>query len=390
MARTQTSLVADIVSGILLGSWSGESRNQWSIDGLATQPRADGGLDVVAEHIAASDVRIAWGAHTLKVRRLTLRGLSARLDRVGAAFAVGPLEVSSAKLAGIRLSGPLVVPPALAQLWSNARRSAPVAPVQAAPTAGQKTATPAGSTPGAWKLEPLGAAEGTLRAQIADAHLVFDADVTIPVRRGEVDFNRATVEHVGPDSRMGVSRMGIYVDAPNGRTYVYQFDGSPLSGVELEQRGSLLAGGVSDRGRLALQSYAEALLRQAAAGTSQGLTDQARLLLKRTAFQGHVHLGDGSVAAPGLRARLHGRDEGRNRARVHSEAVGHGITLELPAFAAKETAGTWQGTCIACDTLDAHVALHLTFEGGQLQFAIDVETLGAAGLQVRSLNVAPP
>ena len=37
----------------------------------------------------------------------------------------------------------------------------------------------------------------------------------------EGSFNRVTVEHVGPDSSMGLSPMGLYVDAPNGRNYLY-------------------------------------------------------------------------------------------------------------------------------------------------------------------------
>jgi hypothetical protein len=375
MSATHASLVTDIVSGILLGSSGDESRNQWSFDGLASKPRSDGGIDLAADQLSASNVRIVWGPHTLEVRRLSLRCLTARLDRAGASLRVGTVDASGAELSGVTLSGPLAVPPALGQLWSSARRAAP-APVP--PTA----ATPAGSVRDEWRLEPLAAAEGSLRAQIADAHLVFDADVTIPVHGGQVDFNRAKVQHVGPDSWMGVSRMGIYVDAPNGRHYLYQFDGAPLSGVELEQRGSLLAGGVADRGRLALQLYAEAVLRQAATGTSQGLTEQARLLLERTALKGHLHLGDGTVAAPGLQARLHGRDEGRNRARVNSDAVGRGITLEVPALAVKQTAGTWQGSSITCDTLDAQLALRLAAEGGSLRFALDFASLTASGVRL--------
>ena len=74
---------------------------------------------------------------------------------------------------------------------------------------------------------------GALNAEITDAHLLFDAQVRVPIARGVVDFNRATVEHVGPDSRMGVSRMGIYVDAPNGRSYLYQFPSAPVAGAFL-------------------------------------------------------------------------------------------------------------------------------------------------------------
>src|SRR4051812_3101593 len=37
---------------------------------------------------------------------------------------------------------------------------------------------------GAWSLGPLAAADGAVRAKIIDAHLMFDADVTVPIRPG--------------------------------------------------------------------------------------------------------------------------------------------------------------------------------------------------------------
>ena len=84
----------------------------------------------------------------------------------------------------------------------------------------------------------------------------------MPIRQGQVDFKDATVEHVGPDSRMGVSRLGLYVDAPNGRSYLYQFPSAPVAGVEYERRGALLGPFVTDRGNLRLQEFGEWLLRK--------------------------------------------------------------------------------------------------------------------------------
>ena len=136
--------------------------------------------------------------------------------------------------------------------------------------------------------------------------MLFDAEVTVPIRHGQIDFNDATVEHVGPDSRMGVSRLGLYVDAPNGRSYLYQFASAPLTGVEFERRGALLSPWVSERGKLRLQPFVEALLRQADGGQSQGLTQQARLLLGRTALAGEVQLSDGLFAVPGMQAQHRG------------------------------------------------------------------------------------
>jgi hypothetical protein len=168
----------------------------------------------------------------------------------------------------------------------------------------------------AWCLGPLAAADGTIRAEIVDAHLLFDADVTVPIRRGNIDFNQATVEHVGPDSSMGVSRLGVYVDAPNGRSYVYQFSSTPVSGVEFERRGAFLGAWVANRGNLRLQDFAEGLLRQGRRGPGAGFTEEARLLFDRTALSGDVQLSDGRFAAPGVEADLVGRADGRNTIRT--------------------------------------------------------------------------
>ncbi len=77
----------------------------------------------------------------------------------------------------------------------------------------------------------------------------------------------------------------LYVDAPNGRSYLYQFASAPLAGVEFEHRGALLGPWVSERGKLRLQPFAEAMLRQRGGGQSQGLTGQARLLLGAPRFR---------------------------------------------------------------------------------------------------------
>lgn len=49
---------------------------------------------------------------------------------------------------------------------------------------------------GPLSLEPLANAAGAIRAEIVDARLGFDADVTVPIRQGWIHFNDATVEHV--------------------------------------------------------------------------------------------------------------------------------------------------------------------------------------------------
>jgi hypothetical protein len=237
--------------------------------------------------------------------------------------------------------------------------------------------------PVATLLAPLGAAEGTLRARITDAQLIFDADVTIPIRAGRIHFNDATVEHVGPDSRMGVSRMGFYVDAPNGRSYLYQFASVPVAGVEFERRGAFIGPWVSDRGNVQLQPFAEGLLAQGPRGAGQGITQQARLLLDRTAVSGEVRLGVGRLAAFGLQADVAGDESGGTTVQVRSDAVGRGITAGIASLVLRGLAGTLHGLALTCDEVAGSAGVRLFVHGGQLRFALDAPRLMLSGLQLR-------
>ena len=234
-----------------------------------------------------------------------------------------------------------------------------------------------------WLLAPLATADGTIRSKIIDAHLMFDADVTVPIRHGRIDFDDATVEHVGPDSRMGVSRLGLYVDAPNGRSYLYQFPATPLEGVEFEHRGALLGPWVSDRGKLHLQAFAEAMLRQAPGGHGPGFTEQARLLLDRTSVSGDLQLADGPFAAPGVQAELAGRAEGRNAVRIHSEAVGRGLTVELPSVLVRNAVLESAGGKLLAGEITGAFKLRLIVEHGELRFEFDVANLKVTNMRLQ-------
>ena len=233
---------------------------------------------------------------------------------------------------------------------------------------------------GEWSLVPLAAADGVIRAEIVDAHLMFDAQVTVPIRQGQIDFDDATVEHVGPDSRMGVSKLGLYVDAANGRSYLYQFQATPIAGVEFERRG--LGPWVSDRGKLRLQEFAESVLRPAPRATGFGFTGQARLLFDRTAVSGEVQLGDGKFAAPGAQAELAGRSEGRNAVRMHSDAVGRGLTVDLSSLLVRNVVLKSGNTELGCDEITGAIKLRLFVEGAQVRFALELANMKISGLRL--------
>jgi hypothetical protein len=360
--------ILDLLLGLKLGASDNAAHDRWSLEGVAWKSGQEGVIDAGIRQFEATALRLASGALALEIDRVAVHELAGRLRTDAGALHLTALEAAEAELSGLRLQGPVTVPPQLRAAWQALR------------------STDAAATPGtaaeAWCLGPLDAADGTIRGEITDAHLLFDADVTVPIRQGHIDFNDATVEHVGPDSRMGVSRLGLYVDAPNGRSYLYQFASAPLGGVEFERRGALLSPWVSERGKLHLKTFAETMLRQSAGGQGQGLTEQARLLLGRTALSGEVQLSDGLFAVPGLHVRLDGRANGRNKVAMHSDALGQGLTIEMASLSAGKAVVDWRGAQLACDRITARLKLQLLVEGPGLRFVLEVENCKVTGARV--------
>jgi hypothetical protein len=358
----QASIV-DLVLGLATTPAGHAPDNRLTVEGLAFGPGSDGTLEIRVARLAAASLRLASGPLTLEIGQFAVHQLSARIGFEGIRPRLRGLEAAGAELSGLKLQRPLD----LARPAAGARH---------------RHGTPGPAAKGAWRLEPLAAADGTLHAEIVDATLIFDANVRVEIRQGQVDFNQATVEHVGPDSRMGVSHLGFYVDAPNGRSYLYQFQSAPVAGVEYERRSALPGPWGSKRGSLRLQEFGEWLLRQAPSGAGQGVTDQARLLLGRTAAAGHVQLGDGRITAPGAQAELTGRAAGHNVVRVKSEAVGRGLDIELASLSVRNAAASWGDMQLGCDEIAGALVLQLTMEGTSLRAGIEVAKMNLSGLRL--------
>ncbi|MDQ0040378.1 hypothetical protein [Variovorax boronicumulans] len=370
MATPLASSILQLLLGVDLAASDGTAGNRFAIEGLAWGPEKDGTASLRIEQLEAASLHLTSGELTLEIGRVAVRGLVAQIrSEAGAPQLVG-VEACEAEFSGLKLHGPLRMPPRLHEAWTTAHATAPAAEAPAAQA-------PADAT----SLAPLGTAHGTIRGKITDAHLLFDADVTLPLRGGQIDFNDATVEHVGPDSRMGVSRLGIYVDAPDGRSYIYQFASAPLAGVTFERRGALLSPWISERGKLQLQAFAESMLRSGRGQGGSGLTEQARLLLGRTSLSGDLQLGDGVFALSGLQGRLEGRDAGRNRIGLHSEAVGRGVMAEIDSLSVRDAAAAAKNAHLRCDTLQAKLKLQLVSEGAEMRFVLDLGSGTAAGLR---------
>lgn len=343
----------DLVLGLALGSAQSHSGNHVALEGLTVTPGADGALEIGVRRLAATSLRLASGPFTLELDQFALHQVQAVVRMEAGRPRLAALDAGSAELSGVKLQGP---------------------------------ADLAGRSPGAphtWTLGPLGAADGTLRAEIVDAHLVFDADVTVHLRQGQVDFNQATVEHVGPDSRMGVSRLGVYVDAPNGRSYLYQFPEATVAGVQYESRSALPGPWGGDRGRLQLQPFLETLLGQPSAAPALGITEQARALFDRTALSGDLQLADARFAAFGVQADTTGRAEGSNTIRLHSDAVGRGLSADMPSVAARDAVLTMGHAQWKADTVAGALRVRLTRQGADLRFALELASLKVSGLHLQ-------
>lgn len=373
MANPLAASIVDFVLNLALAPTDQESSNRFSLEGLSFGAGREGSLQIGIQRVTVASLRVASGPLMLEVEHLALHQVVALVRSEGGRPRLWTMEAAGAELSGVRLQAPVVMPqppgsePYALHVHGGAAASGD-GPAEAA---------------GSWRLDPLGDADGTIRAEILDAHLLFDADVTVPVRHGQVDFNAATVAHVGPDSRMGVSRLGIYVDAPNGRSYLYQFPSAPLAGVAYEQRGAMLAPWTTDRGKLLLQAFGEGLLRQCAGAKGAGFTEQARLLFDRTAVSGEVRLGDGRVVLPGVQGELAGRGEGRNTVRLHSEAVGRGLSVEMASLLVRNASVGAGHTRLECDETAGTLRLRLFVADAQVRLAFELANMKMAGLRLR-------
>jgi len=362
------TLLTAMLAALEIGPGTGTPASRFAMEDVRCQPGEHGTLEWTVGKLLASDLRLAAGPLTLEFGQCELLDLKATLAFHDGRARLCTAEAAQAQFTRVSLRGPV----------ASTDRAHPAADA----TAPRPEAGPT--------LGPLASAEGALRMDITDAHLLFDAHVDIPLRNGRVDFGDASVEHVGPDSRMGVSRTGIYVDAPGGRSYLYQFASPPLEGVEFEERGSLL-GWVTRRGALRLQPFAETLLRQSRDGLKLGLSEQVLALLGRTEVSGQLQLGDGDlVVAPGVRAALVGRAMGRNALTLHKTPDQQGLRMQSGALALREAAlarGDWR---LACGEVDAQLTLDLVARSAHdLRFAMTIAQCEMRGLRLEDSSHAP-
>jgi len=213
-----------------------------------------------------------------------------------------------------------------------------------------------------WRLDPIAGLEGAIRAFITDAAWVIDADVTLPLRGGTIDFDTVVVEHLGPNSSMGISRGGLYIDAPNNsRRYLFVFTGGDLPGATFEQRRAPGFGGrKGDRGALDLNALALGLLEHRGLPFGRAASQEVADTLDRTRLNGEMHLGDGWIGTDRHRALLAGQAHGRNRLSVLAEVVGRQLAISLLDMSVSEAVFDVGGTPGRCGPLSADLRIEVT------------------------------
>src|SRR5437868_6964461 len=141
---------------------AGTQLKQLEAAGLALRPAADGQWCASAERMLIRSVRLAGDAGVVNAATVTLAGASLSFSP---SFELRALDAKEVHLDGVE-----------ATLASQA---------------------PAGDAKQAdWALDAIGALQGSLQVFIRDAAWVVDAEISVPIVNGRIDFDRVVVEHV--------------------------------------------------------------------------------------------------------------------------------------------------------------------------------------------------
>lgn len=266
-------------------------------------------MQVEAASIEAQDLRWRLGDTPLRIARARARQLSATLAPAGPGQ---PPRLLGATAAELELLGVELEPAD----WPGL----------------PEVSTLRGEQP---RLDALGAMQGLLHAFVTDAVWVVDAEVRVALRDGRIDFNQVAVEHIGPDSSMGISRGGLYIDSPKlGRQYLYLFTARDIPGTHFETRQGRK---VRDRGQLDLRAFAQGLWAQGRPAPPGKMANRhVESTLDRTRLTGELQFGDGALGSTRRHVVLTGQAEGKNRLIVSAAVLSHKLVLRMPDLAARE------------------------------------------------------
>lgn len=300
--------------------------------GIVLEPGADGSLRARADTLTLHKLRLRLDFATVVIPQLVITRAALRF---GAGAAQPSFELLGLRADEIHLEG--------AEILLDHR--------------------PGGMAPGDWRFDALDRMDGKLRVFIRDAAWVVDADISIPVTAGRLDFDHVVVEHLGPNSSMGIGRNSIYIDAPNQvRTDLFRFRTPTVPGAVFETRGAGFPGTrVTDRGSIDLKAFVEAILESPADQPVGGIAGRdVQVMLDRTKLDGELHLGDGPIGTAQHHAVLAGQAQGRNRIALTAAVLGQRLVVRIPELAAQAVRFALFGQPGRAGAMAAHVELQLT------------------------------
>jgi hypothetical protein len=316
--------------------------------GLALRAGADGSLQASAERLELRNLALQTAVGAVNVTSVTLSNAVLELagGSSGAAFELRRLTAEQVQI-----------------------DDAELVPAAGAP-----------ALPGA-RLEPLGTVQGRLQVCIRDATWVIDAEITIPVVAGRIDFDRVVVEHVGPNSSMGIATQGIYVDAPNrDRTELMRFAAPSIPGVRYEQRGGFAGMRIVDRGSIDLRAFAEAML-----GTPLWRLPErdVQAMLDRTKLMGDLQLADGALGTVRDHIVLAGRAQGTNGIALTAAVLGQRLVMRWPQLSASGAVFEFLGRRGTTGEIAGAVDAHVTgLSGDAPQVTVKVNRMTIRGVNV--------
>lgn len=327
-------------------------------------PRRPGGLDLTGlkvhfapngtlyaefDELAAQNLRYVSGATTVEVPLARLKAAKVAMQGLapGQAF-----DVLGATLAELQING-------VTATYDKA---------SATPGAGSGAAST-----DRWVLGALGGLDGTVGLYIVDAKGPIDADISVPIANGVIDFNKTEIEIVGPNANLGVDATGIYIDSIAGRDYKYKR--SPLPGAKLEriQYGPRGSRRIVDRGSLDLKVLLEDILNSPPAPASGGGGSDLEILNRATP-SGSVGLGTGTIGTTKNNVEISGHAGTKNRITLDGVSLGRDLIVRIPEFQASrgsfEVPGKTGAKSGTTGLIEANVRINIEGLGGTVGFKV--------------------
>jgi hypothetical protein len=311
--------------------------------GMALRPAPDGSLHASADRVELRNVGLQTLLGAADVVKVTLIGAALRLRVANATFDLLGLSADEVQVEDAELR-----------------------------------ASPAAAALASVRVEPLSTVQGRLQASIRDAAWVIDAEILVPVVAGRVDFDRVVVEHVGPNSAIGVAREGVYVEAPHGdRIALVGFARPDIPGVRYEQRGGFAGLRTTDRGSIDVRPFAEAALRAGMADPPWRMpAANVRAMLDRAKLTGDLQLADGMLGSAHDHLVLDGRAEGRNGIALTAAVLGQRLVVRWPDLCASKAQFGMLGRSGVAGAIDASVEMQVTgLSGDAPEVAVKVHRM---------------